>query len=111
MRFARATSWARTVGERSLSGRLYFAHPYADSFTQTARRVFEPGKEIPVGCTERVVESRLTVEAIEIGRDELTVLHAKAGFCLTRYGTRPEGFLSHNKGYRGFAFSPRYPAM
>jgi hypothetical protein len=59
-------------------GATHFAPPYADSFTQTARRVFEP-QVIPVGCTERIVESRLTVEAIEIGADELAVLHANAG--------------------------------
>jgi hypothetical protein len=38
------------------------------------------------------VESRLTVEAIEIGADELAVLHANAGI-INQKGTRPEGLI------------------
>ena len=66
-------------GGRTLAfGATHFAPPHAYSFTQTARRVFET-QVIPVGCTERVVEPRLIIKAIEIGADELAVLHANAG--------------------------------
>ena len=66
-------------GRRTLAFRAaHFAPPDADSFTQTARRVFET-QVVPVRCTQRVVEPRLTVKAIEMGADELAVLHANAG--------------------------------
>ena len=78
MRWLRATSWARTVGERSLAGRLISrVHTEMPSHMLRADEL-EP-EVSPIGFTQRVVEARLAIEAVEIGADELAVLHANAG--------------------------------
>ena len=43
-----------------------------------ARHELEP-QVIPIEFTQRVMEARLTIEAVEIGANELAVLYANAG--------------------------------
>ena len=74
-----AGNLVREDGRRTLAlGPVHFAHPYADAVTHAARRGLEPAVG-PIGFMEGVMEPRLAVETVEIGADELAVLHADAG--------------------------------
>ena len=64
-------------GGRTLArGAMHFARPYRDAVAHAERHEFEP-KVTPIRFTSRTVEARLTIEAVEIGADELAVLYAK----------------------------------
>jgi hypothetical protein len=56
----------------------HLAHPDRDTVAQAARRGIEPTVS-PVGFTTWMMEARPAVEAVEVGTDELTVLHANPG--------------------------------
>ncbi len=73
-----AGNLVREDGGRALVlGALHFAHPYCDTVAHTARRGLKPAVR-PIGCMERVMELRLPVETVEVGADELAVLHTHA---------------------------------
>ncbi|MGA8001302.1 MAG: hypothetical protein WCA05_06605 [Pseudolabrys sp.] len=79
-------------GGRTLAcGPTHFARPYRDAVAHTARRELET-EVSPIGFPQRVVEAGLTIEAVEIGADELAVLHADAGI-VDEIGTRPEALI------------------
>ena len=66
-------------GGRTLArGPTHFACPHRNAVAHAARHELEP-QVSPIGLTQRVVEVRLTVEVVEVGANELAVLHANAG--------------------------------
>ncbi len=64
-------------GRTLACGSSHFAHPDTDSFTHVARRELKPLIS-PISSTSGIVEARLTIQAIEIGADELAILHGNA---------------------------------
>src|SRR5262245_38026506 len=55
----------------------HFARPHGNAVAHAARHKLEP-QVSPVGVKCWLVETRLAVEAVEIGTDELAVFHANA---------------------------------
>jgi hypothetical protein len=68
----------KDIGRTLAHGPTNFARPDRDAVAHAARHELEP-KVIPIRFTQRVMEARLTIEAVEIGANELAVLHANAG--------------------------------
>ena len=68
-------SSGRTLAHRS----SHLAHPHADPFAHVARRELKPLVS-PVRLASRVVKTRLTVQVVEIGADELAILRGGLGF-------------------------------
>src|SRR5262249_37186998 len=56
----------------------HFACPHGNAVAHAARHELKP-KVSPIGWRWRFVEPRLVVEAVQIGTDELAVLHTNAG--------------------------------
>ena len=69
---------SKDSGRTLAHGPIHFARPYGDAIAHAARHELKP-EVSPIGFMQRVVEARLAIEAVEIGADELAVLHANAG--------------------------------
>src|SRR5215813_10265835 len=55
----------------------HFAHPHGNAVAHAARHKLEP-KVSPIGCTWQLMKPRLAVETVEMGTDELAILHTNA---------------------------------
>src|SRR5262249_37298335 len=74
-----ARGLVRERSRRTLSlGSMHFPHPHADAFAHAARAGLEPAIG-PIRFKQRVLEFGFAVEFVEIGADDLAILHADAG--------------------------------
>src|SRR6516165_8907964 len=86
-------------------GSSHLAYPYADAFAHVARRELKPLVS-PIRLAGGVMETRLAIQVVQIGTDELAVFHADAGI-IDQIGDAAGGIDLDNRDCRGCVFSPR----